>query len=46
MTENNEKNVEKSKDQEKDVSDNKVKELTVEQKLLLKTMMFLNLIKI
>ena len=33
MAENNEKNVEKSKDQEKDVSDNKVKELTVEQKL-------------
>ena len=33
MVENNEKNVEKSKDQEKDVSDNKVKELTVEQKL-------------
>ena len=33
MAENNEKNVEKTKDQEKDVSDNKVKELTVEQKL-------------
>ena len=33
MAENNEKNIEKSQDQEKDVSDNKVKELTVEQKL-------------
>ena len=33
MAENNEKNVEKSKDQEKDVSDNKVEELTIEQKL-------------
>merc|ERR1712023_277891 len=33
MAENNEKNVEKSKEQEKDVSDNEVKELTVEQKL-------------
>ena len=33
MAENNEKNVEKTKDQEKDVSDNKVKEPTVEQKL-------------
>ena len=33
MAENNEKNVEKTKNQEKDVSDNKVKELTVEQKL-------------
>ena len=33
MAENNEKNLEKTKDQEKDVSDNKVEELTVEQKL-------------
>ena len=33
MTENNEKNEEKTKDQEKDVSDNKVEELTIEQKL-------------
>ena len=35
MSENNEKNKEeaKDKDQEKDVSNNKVKELTVEQKL-------------
>ena len=33
MAQNNEKNVEKSKDQEKDVSENEVKELTGEQKL-------------
>ena len=33
MTENIEKNEEKTKDQEKDVSDNKVEELTIEQKL-------------
>ena len=33
MTENNEKNEEKTKDQEKDVSDNKVEEPTIEQKL-------------
>jgi len=33
MTKNNEKNGEKTKDQEKDVSDNKVEELTIEQKL-------------
>ena len=33
MSENNEKNKEKTKDHKKDVSDNKVEELTVEQKL-------------
>ena len=33
MTENIEKNEEKIKDKEYDVSDNKVEELTIEQKL-------------